>query len=334
MPEEADITRESNARKYHLDQEADSDDEESQTTDGFPAYGLLRAAVFSDVTKWVEEDRARRRAAVLTAASISMVALIAIGGFLVNQLLVFNVERHVTQAVADNLSAVSFPSQVAALNYRVFALDQASGFTSDEAHGIIQSIETLYESGIRDSNISPDVRSQNIAHLMFAVETAVQSFAAADREDLVSRITDVAPRVSERSSVVAPIAVTITARRLIGMAGGADSWEDRAGIEQRLYQKYELYAERSRDTGYPELYFAFELIIRFMERRPDNEIRQLAAEVEDLNEVDREAFVMVMKSLADGSFTTESTAASERVRARTRGFLEAYGDSIPALSQL
>ena len=338
MSEEVDAAPKSSNTKPPLPG-VDSDDSESQAGEPFPAYNLLRAAVLSDVMKWLEEDRARRRTASLTVASITTVALVAIAGVIVNELLVFNVERTVNQVISENLSSVTFQSRVAALNFRAVALDQADGFSVAEANVIVQSIESLYETGIGDieddnNRIPSDVRSQNIADLMFAVETAVESFAAADRNDLVAQIRNVAPAVSERSSVMTQIMVHMTGRNLIGLAGGADSWRDRAGIEQGIYQEYEQYAARARETGFPELFLVFELIIRHMEGRPDEEIRQLAAEVVDLNEVDRDAFITVMTSLVQGAFIDAPTAASERVMARTREFLETYRDSSSILESI
>ncbi len=332
MPDEVTAALEANSPTSDPDQ-AGSEDAEAQTSDPAPAFALLQKAVFSDVKGWVEEDRARRRTATLTVTSISMVALIAIGGFLVNQLLVFNVERRVDQAVSDNLSSVTFQSRLAALNFRVVALDRASAFSNEDAHLIIQSIETLYKSGVGEDNIPADVESQNISDLMFAVETAVESFTSADRVDLVTQVTSVAPRVAEQSSRIAPIVVRLTAYNLIGMAGGADAWLDGTGREYRLYDVYERYVERARDTGYPELYLAFELILRHMAGRPGDEILELGAEVEDLNEIDEGAFIDTMEMLVEGELFMQPTAVSERVKERTREFLDAFGSSIPALTR-
>ena len=295
---------------------------------------MLIAAVAREVMVWLEESRARRRAALLASGSIAVAVLLAIGSFLINQLLLGQVQTAVDGAIEDNLASVTFQSRVAALNFRALRLDQAESFSQEDADDLIQSVESLYESGVgsiddntdgnTDGNTDLDVRLENILNLTFAVETIADSFAQADRDDLISRITDVAPDVTERSTVMTQLIVQVQGRNLIGTAGGADVWVDAAGAERELYAEYKEYAERARQTGFPELYLVFELITRHMEGRPDEEMRQLIADVADLNEVDREGFERLMRSLVDGSFIRSPTAASRRIQARTREFLEDY----------
>ena len=302
---------------------------------------MLIAAVAREVMVWLEESRARRRAALLASGSIAVAVLLAIGSFLINQLLLGQVQTAVDGAIEDNLASVTFQSRVAALNFRALRLDQAESFSQEDADDLIQSVESLYESGVgsiddntdgnTDGNTDLDVRLENILNLTFAVETIADSFAQADRDDLISRITDVAPDVTERSTVMTQLIVQVQGRNLIGTAGGADVGVDAAGAERELYAEYKEYAERARQTGFPELYLVFELITRHMEGRPDEEMRQLIADVADLNEVDREGFERLMRSLVDGSFIRSPTAASRRIQARTREFLEDYEAVSPIL---
>ena len=294
---------------------------------------MLIAAVAREVMVWLEDSRSRRRATLLASGSIAVAVLLAIGGFLINQLLRGEVEAAVGDAIEDNLASVTFQSRVAALNFRALRLDQAEGFSQDDADDLVQSVESLYESGIgnadddTDAGIDPDARLQNILDLTFAVETIANSFAQADRDDLISRLTDAAPDVTERSTAMTQLIVQIQGRNLIGAPGGADAWVDATGAEREVYSEYREYTERARQTGFPELYLVFELITKHMEGRPDEEMRQLIADVADLNEVDREGFERLMRSLVEGSFITSPNAASRRIQARARAFLEDYGDT-------
>lgn len=300
---------------------------------------MLIAAVSREVMIWLEDSRSRRRATLLASGSIAVAVLLAIGGFLINQLLAGQVEAAVDEAIEDNLASVTFQSRVAALNFRALRLDQAEGFSQNDADDLIQSVESLYDSGIddgdiddeADDNTDPEVRFQNILDLTFAVETIADSFAQADRDDLISRIVDAAPNVAERSTTMTQLIVQMLGRNLIGTAGGTDAWVDATGAERELYTDYKEYAERARQTGFPELYLVFELITRHMEGRPHEEMIQLVADVADLNEVDREGFERLMRSLVDGSFIRSPTAASRRTQARVREFLEEYGDTSAVL---
>ena len=294
-----------------------------------PSYDLLRELTVSAVKEWIQNDRAQRRNRMLGTASVLTVFVGGLTAFLINDTLVGRVDRAVTRAIADNVAAANFQSGVAALNFNVLALDQDSVFTNQHAETIIQSIESLYATGIADDNVSPAMRFQNASDLTFAVETAAESFASADRSDLVSRLAIVAPRVADGSAFLTGILLEVTAKALIATPGGADSWTRRDGIAQREYQEYKTYVVRARTSGYPHAYLVFELITRHMEGRPDEEMRQLSAEVADLDDNHKRSFFNLLDALADGSFVNEPTVTSERIRTRTHEFLEAYGDALP-----
>lgn len=292
---------------------------------------MLTAAISRDVMTWLDDRRARRRSTLLASGSIAVAVLLAIGGFLINQLLLGQVRTAVNAAIQDKLASVTFQSRVAALNFRALRLDQADGFTQDDANDLVLSVASLYESSIDDTDLPEETRLQNILDLTFAVETIANSFAQADRDDLISEITDAAPEVTGRSVTMTQLIVQMMGRNLIGTAGGTDSWVDDTGAEQELYREYKEYAERARRTGFPELYLVFELITRHMAGRPDAEMRELIADITDLNEVDREGFERLMRTLVEGSFIRSPTAASRRIQARTRAFLEDYGTASPFL---
>ena len=310
------------------DSEFDPGEMEKLVSENPQVYSMLIAAVSREVMVWLEDTRSRRLTALLASGSIVVAVLLAIGGFLINQLLQGLVDTAVDDAIEANQEANRasdiFQSRVAALNFRALRLDEAEGFSQEDADDLVQSVESLYESGIgnTDDNVDRDVRLRNIADLTFAVETIANSFAQADRDDLISQITDVAPDVTERSAVMTQLIVQVRGRNLIGIAGGANAWT--TGTDRELYTEYRDYAERARQTGFPELYLVFELITRHMQGRPNAEVRELVADVADLNEVDQNAFEQLMRSLVDGSFVRSPTAASRRIQARTREFLEDY----------
>ena len=297
-------------------------------------YSMLVAKVSLEVVKWLEERGARQRAAALAAGSIVVAVLVASGGFIINQVLSGLATSAVSSALEDNRASVIFQSRVAALNFRALRLDQAEGFSQEEADELVQSLASLHESGIGDQDLDEDVRLRNISDLTFAVETIALSFAQADRDDLISQIIAVAPEVADRSTTMTQLRVHMMGRDLIGTAGGAPSWVDSTGTERELYREYKVYVERARQTGYPELYLVFELITRHMEGHPEEEMRQLVADIGDLNDVDRENFETTMSSLVSGSFINSPTAASQRVQARALSFLEDYAETSPILNSI
>ena len=177
---------------------------------------MLVAAVLREVRKSILEEQAARRSAILGIVSIFTVVVVAGGGLVINQL----VEDYIDEQIGEYLDSVTFQSQVAALNVRAIRLDQQPGFDENEATDLIQSVATLHTNAVDNEDLPLDVRTQNRANLTFAVATIARSFAAADRQDLVSEITSIAPEITRRSPVMTQLLVQMVGRNLIGAPGG------------------------------------------------------------------------------------------------------------------
>ena len=119
-----------------------------------------------------------------------------------------------------------------------------------------------------------------------------------------------------------------------GEAGSPAVWLDDDGAPTELYRRYKRYAQRARETGYPELFYVFELVVRYMEGRPDKEIRELAADAGSLEGPDRANFLAVMAAIATQGYTAVPDSASQRVEDYTKKFLADYGDADPLLDGL
>lgn len=293
-------------------------------------YDLLHATLLRDVTKWLEERRTRRRYTIVATFCIVAIFAVVNGAFFMDQLVRDYVEEATSTISSefDSLAAsVLFQSQIASLNSRAVSLQESGGFSQDDADQLIGLVARLYASGVDNEDVALDERLENFGSMTFAIESIAASFAGADRGDLVTDIIDAAPEVTAQSDVVTQILVQMTGRDLIGTAGGASTWSDPGGTEASLYEDYRAYVQRARETGFPELYLVFELVVRNMEGRDDEEILELIAEIADLNDLDQDNFVSVMRSLA----LDESTATNRRAAARTRSFLMTYGTADPRL---
>ena len=226
------------------------------------------------------------------------------------------VQRIVDPAVERAVNATRFDSAVAALNFRVLNLDIADGFAADEANFIIREIKTLYSQ-------LPDAKTGE--KLVFAVESAAESFAAAGRPDLVNRLEDAAPDVLRISSTVTSVMVQTEGFVLLSDAGSPRSWQDPDGVLKGTYDSYRRYAGRAKVAGYPELYLAYEMLLRYIASEDTEEIQNLIDDADDLNEQDAEGFITLVSSLAVGTMTRIQDAASQRASERTRAFLCAFG---------
>ena len=101
--------------------------------------------------------------------------------------------------------------------------------------------------------------------------------------------------------------------RLLDAAGAPRSWLDAAGPMRETYDTYRQYANRISAVGYPEVYVAFELLLRYMEERPQRELAALFEDADNLNDQDTERFIRFMILMAEDP--------RQRLSERTREFI-------------
>ena len=186
------------------------------------------------------------------------------------------------------------------------------GFRDDVAESIIETIRALY--GEREDTESRE-------KLMFAVETAADSFASADRPDLVIRLEDAASELFHDSETVLQLMIQVQGRRLLGDAGAPDSWLKDTGSMRAAYEGYRSYADKGRVAGYPEFYTAYELLVGHLEGRSREELKNLIADAESLNNRDRSNFMEIMSDLVRGEWTQRPDAEASRVIRNVGTFL-------------
>lgn len=224
--------------------------------------------------------------------------------------------------LAIDEQAARFEAQVATLNFHVLRIQIEGAFSADAAESIIDTIGALYAE--RDDAESRD-------KLVFAIETAADSFASADRPDLVIRLEGAASELFRASESVLQTMVQAQGRRLLGDAGAPESWLKETGSMRAAYESYRFYADKARVSGYPELYTAYELLLGHLEGRPREELENLIADAESLSERDRVAFVKIMDNLATGKWTERPNAESERATRQVRTFLCEFTQESPIL---
>ena len=224
------------------------------------------------------------------------------------------VKEAVDLAVKEATDALQFDLEIASLNFRMVNLDRSESFTSEEAESIIEDINSLVSRGAKEK----------LRKLEFATNTAVESFAAADRLDLVLRLQDIAPDLFQNSGTITQTLLQASGFMLLADAGAPNSWTDTTGSRSGIYKIYRTYADRAELAGYRGLYLLHEVLLGYIEGRSAEEIGNLIADIDSLDEADSEHFVLVMTPLASGEVTKELTAQSRRVVSRVTAFLCEY----------
>lgn len=288
-------------------------------------YALLRETVARDVAQSLAARKSREQTVFLGLVSVVIVGVIAIGGFLVNELLGVRVAAAIEKERGRGLDQAVYMAEVAELSYQANLLKAEGGYDDEEATIIIERIRSLYARGVEGRADDPVEQLANQMRLVYSVETAITAFFGARRGDLVDATAAAAPGIVKTSQKILQIMVQYRGRELLGLPGAPGTWFDREGTPIAEYERFDEFAERALAGNYPELYIVFELLIRHLEKRPQSELRELCDDADSLNERDKRAFVLLMVALANGNFTIAPNANSGRIVTRTKAFLRDYG---------
>lgn len=248
------------------------------------------------------------------------------------------IEKSVTSAVHDAvgpavgraLENIEFDMEVTDLNFQVLKLASSAGFTDEEAETIIQRVGSAARLVV--SRESPE----ELSKLKFVVDTAVTSFASANRLDFGIRLLNIVTQIENyeaiasglflNTSSVVQTMVTISGIALLGDAGAPSSWTDPMGSQNKVYADYRKYAKRAQTAGFPELYLLFEVLFYYIQSNPEEIIDNLIDDMSYLNKSDSENFAQLMVALASNNTQSNPDAASTRAADRVKGFLCEYGD--------
>lgn len=318
------MTAQEDTPKPTGDHDTDADTiENPHLLDNPQVFGLFLDSVDKRISENIRQNTRNNRNSVLAALAIVATFLTGISGFFFGEIIqIFKqtsetaarrVVQEETSRINQEVIKLQFDTQVSALNFEVLSLDLADGFSQSEADSIITRIRSLNE-------LSPDIQSRK--KLAFAVETAAANFAAANRIDFVAQLEAATPQLLFESDVALQAMILVLGHRLISDAGAPRSWLDDDGSMNETYQRYRSYADRATNAGFPELYLLFELLLRYLEKRPQEEIENLIVDTNHLNALDSEEFVRIMSSLAISG--KDDLPGSERLAARTTKFLCDY----------
>ena len=246
---------------------------------------------------------------LIGSLGILVIIATAIGGVFFTYVVANITEKAAGEAVAGAVGEARFESRVSALNFRVLSIDIAEGFSNEDAEAITSEIRSLYSQ-------QSDTESRD--KLRFAVETAAKNYAQIDRPEFVFQLEEIAPDVFQTSGTVSQVMIQLLGNRLLADAGAPRSWTSTEGLMRKTYENYRRYAERASANGYPELYLAYEMLLRSVERGSKDEIGHLIEDLSRLSSADADNFNRLMMNLLAGDLDIRG---SERISGRIRDFL-------------
>ena len=305
--------------------------EENEGSPETPAYeDDLSLRIELAASKALENLREHRRRQWLIMIGISSTLVLVVSsilGFLVNELLNIRVRTHVEATIDQALQDTRFKVELAHLTLsstNLTARLAGKGVAAEELTRIQAELDVILQTYIRELELESRTRLEREQDIVPIIAEMIDISATIGADQYVDAFYGLAPEILESSNSVTQTMVQHTGRALIGDAGAPSTWfgSDRQPSDE--YKLYKTLADRAKSSGYPELFLAFEMVVRDMEGVSEIEMRELIDDAMTLNEVDRRQFEHLMTAHAGGMYSAEPDASVFRVAARFSAFLEKY----------
>ena len=312
-----------------------SGDEREENTLQEPYHSMVVELASVKALDVLRGDRWRTRLEAIGLSSAVVILLIAIGGFLSNEVLDARVSKHIESIIYNELENSNYRMELAFLRLKADRLSNAERGISDETlEEMVDITRLVLNKFIKNTELPVAITQERTQDIRPTLAIFINLSAQIDRGDYVNKFHDLAPDIVKGSDEVTQTLVQHTGRRLIGESGAPKVWFNEDGKPTNEYQRYRTFSERARNTGFPEVFLAFELVMRHMQEKPRKELIGLIADAETLNDRDMQHFIDLMLAHATGDFTTSPDAASERVINHYRGFLEKYQNDSELIAQI
>lgn len=286
-------------------------------------YDMLVSTITERVTNKIEEKMTRLQNNLIGVLSVLTTFIIIAGSVLFGVFLNSRVEKAVNRAMEKNLLDAKFHPDLASVNFDVIRMTSSRGYSDDEAKRLISNLGTLYSIYVKDDNRTPSEKQKYKEKLLYATEKSLELFALSGRADFISQLNGVANFAEIASDSIQTTLSEFYGRKLIGMPGAPEIWQTKDKYVQER-EDYKEFVKRAKESGYPELFNAFELIVRHMEKRPESELLEIIKDAETMNEKDSSGFVTIMIDHCLENFTKRPDAESRRVSERFKEFVTTY----------
>ena len=277
----------------------------------------------------LREARRRQWLRLVSISSALVIVVSSIAGFLINELLDFRVRDRVEETIDLELADTRFSMEIARVNLSSTELNtklNGDGVAKEDFERMRNELKSVVQTYLRDPHVRPKTQQERERHVVPVLASLIDVSASAGADQYVDEFYNLAPEILKNSDSVTQTMVQHAGRKLIGNAGAPGTWRNDNGESTDEYRLYKTFAGRARATGYPELFLAFELVVRHMERVPRAEIEDLINDAKTLNETDKQQFIYLMKAHSGGEFAQMRSASVVRIINRFLAFLNEYKD--------
>ena len=312
-----------------------SGDKQGEVAPQDPHHSMVVELASLKALEVLRGERWRTRREIVGLLSAAVIFVVAIGGYLTNDVLDTRVSKHVEATIHEELETSGYRMELAFLQFNANRLSSTEkGVTEEVLEDMVDNADLVISKYINDPGVPFAVKQERRKDIRSTLAAFIDLSASGGSDEFVNKFLDLGTDIVESSDDVTQTLVQHIGRRLIGEAGAPDVWFNEDGTPTDDYQRYKTVAERARTTGFPEVFLAFELIMRHIQKKPSSELVGLIGDAKELNETDMGHFIRLMHAHATGDFTTNLNAASDRVVGHYRDFLETYQNDSELIAQI
>ena len=228
------------------------------------------------------------------------------------------VEEATDTAVNNSIGEIRKQVEVASLSFEltvlVNSIHEGEGFSSQEKDAAMNLLE-------RAANLDELIESDTF---LLQLERLIDALAMGDVGLDINRLEEMyRPQISKSGGIVSTL-IQHYGRLILETPGVPDDWN--SGINLDNFERYERYIGLAEPHAYPELYIFFQMLVEYL-RSDDSNVREIIAEINDLNENDLQLFKNIVEQYAMNKLSSEPSIKGTRASKRVISFLETYQDT-------
>ena len=308
-------------------------------------YRAFENSIVQGVNERLDEQFARRRNIYISAATIIIAVITAVGGYVGNLVIELQVniqvqkqvQKEIERATAQIVQEAEFLLRAATLEIQLREMDDADSVDRDELKGAIDEFDDLYsrfvkpglsdkgQNGVDPLEVLRIARTRE-GQLADSFDFLVKILGALDHIEDIERLREIAPGLALKSDTTLQVLARSYGRQVVGAPGAPGSWGE-GGPYHEIFRGYRDWSDRARQSNYPELFYLFEGIIWSLEGRSAADIEEILRDIDGLNDEDGENYEDLLIELANQEFVRERSEFSGRIAKRVRNFIAAYADN-------
>lgn len=310
-------------------------------------YRAFGNSIVQRVNERLDEQSARRRNIYISAATIIIAVITAVGGYVGNLVIELQVNIQIREqlerATAQIVQEAEFLPRAATLEIQLSRMDAADRVDGVELQRAIDEFNDLHSlfvtpglSGSDQNDVDPKATSPEASALRIgrtregqlanSFDFLVKILGALDHVEDIEKLREIAPGLASDSATALQVLALSYGRQVVGAPGAPGSWGE-GNPYHEIFRGYREWSNRARQNNYQRLFYLFEAIIWNLEGRSAADIEEILRDIDGLSDEDGENYEDLLIGLAKQDYVREPSEFSGRIAKRARDFIAAHEDN-------